>query len=46
MQVCEKELITHTRKSKSSRNLIDVKDLPHLNKVIIKHKDIEFLMGT
>ena len=34
------------RKSDSSKDLIDVCGLPHLNKVtIIKHKELEFLMG-
>ena len=44
MLACEKELM-EKRKSVSSRDLIDVWGLPHLNKVIIKHKEIEFLMG-
>ena len=47
MQVCEKERIKQKkkRKSESSRDLIDVWGLPHLNKVIIRHKEIEFLLG-
>ena len=36
---------THTRKSNSSRDPIDVWGLPHLNKVVLKYKEIEFLMG-
>ena len=36
---------THTSKSTSSRDLIDVCGLPHLSKVMIKYKEIEFLMG-